>query len=408
MTSVDDDASVRLLPMPWGCPVQVAAARVPAVRPRDTTPRYASGWGETPAEALQKCRMEMAERISAQFAGDEQIERAVHGALGAAAVRPPEIMLFSEQQYELHDALRGRSGQSEDHPGRWRQEIPIGWVRATAALASDEAWLPAGLCFLGYTEERPAGLVPADTNGIATGASIEDAAVRAFMELVERDAVAIWWYNRLVRKQLDPIAFHDPLLTAFADWSDARERPLRLINLTHDLGVPVVGAITHDLNGRFIALGFGSAASAKEAARHAVGELAQFECNIALIEQRIGGRGEAGVAPEARALLQWWKDGTLANCPHLEVHPIEEPPDDQDAIDLGAAHAMCRSLGLRFYALDMTRSMGAPAVVRVFVPGLRPMWQRFAPGRLYDVPVQLGWLARRLRSSELNPTPLMF
>jgi oxazoline/thiazoline synthase len=31
-------------------------------------------------------------------------------------------------------------------------------------------------------------------------------------------------------------------------------------------------------------------------------------------------------------------------------------------------------------------------VVKVVVPGLRSFWARFAPGRLYDVPVRLGRL----------------
>ena len=42
-------------------------------------------------------------------------------------------------------------------------------------------------------------------------------------------------------------------------------------------------------------------------------------------------------------------------------------------------------------------------VVRVIVPGLRHFHRRFAPGRLYDVPVKLGLRKRQLREAELNP-----
>jgi ribosomal protein S12 methylthiotransferase accessory factor len=53
--------------------------------------------------------------------------------------------------------------------------------------------------------------------------------------------------------------------------------------------------------------------------------------------------------------------------------------------------------------LDQTRAdIGLP-VVKVIVPGLRHFWARYAPGRLYDVPVRLGWLDRPLREDELNP-----
>jgi ribosomal protein S12 methylthiotransferase accessory factor len=41
--------------------------------------------------------------------------------------------------------------------------------------------------------------------------------------------------------------------------------------------------------------------------------------------------------------------------------------------------------------------------VRVIVPGLRHFYKRFGPGRLYDVPVKMGWLDRPLREDELTP-----
>jgi ribosomal protein S12 methylthiotransferase accessory factor len=56
--------------------------------------------------------------------------------------------------------------------------------------------------------------------------------------------------------------------------------------------------------------------------------------------------------------------------------------------------------------LDMTRpDIGLP-VVKVMVPGLRHFWQRLAPGRLYDVPVDMGWLKTPLEETELNPLGL--
>jgi ribosomal protein S12 methylthiotransferase accessory factor len=59
--------------------------------------------------------------------------------------------------------------------------------------------------------------------------------------------------------------------------------------------------------------------------------------------------------------------------------------------------------GLDFLVLDQTRpDIGVP-VVRVIVPGLRHFYRRFAPGRLYDVPVKLGLLDRPRLENELNP-----
>ena len=60
-------------------------------------------------------------------------------------------------------------------------------------------------------------------------------------------------------------------------------------------------------------------------------------------------------------------------------------------------------VGLEVLVLDQTRpDVGLP-VVKVVVPGLRHFWRRVGPGRLYDVPVKLGWLREPLPEERLNP-----
>ena len=57
--------------------------------------------------------------------------------------------------------------------------------------------------------------------------------------------------------------------------------------------------------------------------------------------------------------------------------------------------------------LDQTRpDIGMP-VARVIVPGMRHFWQRFAPGRLYDVPVATGRRRSPLAEADLNPAPVI-
>ena len=62
--------------------------------------------------------------------------------------------------------------------------------------------------------------------------------------------------------------------------------------------------------------------------------------------------------------------------------------------------------GMEMLVLDQTRAEIGLPVVKVIVPGLRHFWARFAPGRLYDVPVRLGWLPQPLREEQLNPIPM--
>lgn len=59
------------------------------------------------------------------------------------------------------------------------------------------------------------------------------------------------------------------------------------------------------------------------------------------------------------------------------------------------------------WVVDKSRADLPLAVAQVTVPGLRHAWPRLAPGRLYSVPVALGWLPAPLAETELNPAPLL-
>ena len=67
-----------------------------------------------------------------------------------------------------------------------------------------------------------------------------------------------------------------------------------------------------------------------------------------------------------------------------------------------------RRHGLETLVLDQTRPDIGLKVIKVYIPGLRHFWARFASGRLYDVPVKLGWLPQPLSEEELNPIPMFF
>ena len=58
-----------------------------------------------------------------------------------------------------------------------------------------------------------------------------------------------------------------------------------------------------------------------------------------------------------------------------------------------------------WYLQELTRPYIGLPVVRALVPGLRPVGGGdLAAGRLYDVPVQCGWLTQPIQETDLNPT----
>jgi Uncharacterized conserved protein len=92
---------------------------------------------------------------------------------------------------------------------------------------------------------RGPGQISADSNGCAAGNTLEEAIVQGFLELVERDAYAIWWYNRLQRPAVDLSQFNDYYVRDLQAQLADHGRRLWLLDVTSDLGVPTYVAITH-------------------------------------------------------------------------------------------------------------------------------------------------------------------
>src|SRR5207302_11453132 len=81
---------------------------------------------------------------------------------------------------------------------------------------------------------------------------------------------------------------------------------------------------------------------------------------------------------------------------------------DDIRTDVESCVRIAKEHGLETLVLDHSRPDLDLNVARVIVPGSRHFWKRFAPGRLYDVPVELGWLKAPLTEEELNPFPVFF
>ena len=207
---------------------------------------------------------------------------------------------------------------------------------------------------------------------------------------VERDACAIWWYNRARRPAIDLGSGGDPELVAIAEAHTELGREVALLDLRVDTGVPVVGAVAWEReSGIALPSGFGCHLDPRVAASRALTELSQVTAVRVAAE---------GAPPQLATRPQ------LVPRPSPAV-PMDEIPDLTGA-DTGEDLATCRRLlaaaGLEAFVLETTRAeIGVPAV-RVVVPGMRPFRRRFAPGRLYDVPMALGWAAERPTERELD------
>jgi ribosomal protein S12 methylthiotransferase accessory factor len=276
--------------------------------------------------------------------------------------------------------------------------------------AGEQRLVPTALLYLHFGRAGASAEVLADSNGNAAGSCLEEAVIQGFLELVERDATAIWWYNRTVQPGLDLASFDEPWLErTLADYGRIGRRVWAL-DLTSDLGIPVVAAFSARTDGgpSRPAFGLGAHFDPRIALRRALTEMGQLFGSV-LAASSTG--SEVANEPE---LLAWWRaadelaPGYLSPAagPGRTESSYDYAPRPDQYEDIEAIIGLCRAHGLDLMVLDQTRpDIGLP-VVKVVVPGLRPLRARFAPGRLFDVPVRLGRLAAPTAYLELNPIPV--
>jgi len=369
-----------------------------------------SGKGSSPAQAEASALCEAVERYSGVFHGDEIRRRCrfVDFAEGDA-IHPNAVQLFSDRQFDDADRINARGSRFNYVPARFDPETEMDWTPVWSVTEGRFRHLPTMMLYYSMpTGGGPVYCGP-DSNGCAAGNTLEEAVLQGFLELVERDAFACWWYNRVRRPRVDLSSFDDPYLTGAAAYYRAFERDLWLLDVTNDFGVPVFVAVSRrtDKAVEDIIFSAGAHFDPQIAALRAVCELNQYLPAV----RDVKGDGDRYMYDDPESVW-WWRNATLATQPYLapdEGAPTRRAGDfpryetDDILHDVERCRRLIESRGLEMLVLDQTRpDIGLP-VAKVIVPGMRHFWSRFGAGRLFDVPVALGWLDRPREEDQLNP-----
>ncbi|MFE0208526.1 TOMM precursor leader peptide-binding protein [Streptomyces sp. NPDC058985] len=367
------------------------------------------GKGLTDTEARVSALCEAVERYCGARHGDEPVVVDSLRALGDQALHPNVCQLYADRQFRERDRWN-RSGSPFHHvPEPFDEDRPVEWTPVWSLTEQRHRLLPTSML---YYSDTPGARGPyADSNGNAAGSSPEDALLQGFLELVERDAVALWWYNRTRQPAIDLDAFQDPYTERLRAGYRKLGRDLWALDLTSDLGIPTVVALSRRTKGptEDIIFGFGAHFDPAIALRRALTEAGQ------LLPPASTDRPGGGYGITDPLTVRWWRQATLANQPYLAPDPAARPrtPAHWNYVartdlldDVKAIAELTAAEGLELLVLDQTRPDVDMPVVKVLVPGLRHFWARFAPGRLFDAPVALGRLSRPTPYEQLNPVPL--
>ncbi|AUX45217.1 hypothetical protein SOCE26_066980 [Sorangium cellulosum] len=397
-------AVTHLVPMP-GRDTELRAVYASGylVCPRDGVPQTnvfdkgCAGKGRGADQARVSALCEALERYSGVYQGDEARVRASKNELGASALAAGDLLNFSEAQYRARDRLNAQAADRRQRvPEPFDPSVPMDWTPAWSLSRRERRYVPLAYCYAEAPAESGAAFCGPSSNGVAAGTCLEEALLQGLLELVERDAAAIWWYNRLARPAIDLDGFADPYFEALqADYARLGWA-VWVLDLTHDLGIPTCVALAHEARADRFALGFGCHLDPRLAVQRSLTELNQ-------LFDPAGARRAPWDLERLPDRVYLFPDPEL---PRVAAERLPRLGGADLRADIQECMRRLDGAGLELVAVDKTRpDIGLP-VVQVIVPGLRHFWPRFGPGRLYQVPCAQGWLARPLDEGELNPVPL--
>ncbi|MEU0688824.1 YcaO-like family protein [Streptomyces uncialis] len=179
-----------------------------------------------------------------------------------------ELRAEGKRLYGPDDSPRYASWQYERPAFPYRPfeaDTPALWARGTENGA--QCWAPVALTHLNW---RQGGLrsLPRTHHlnyaGIATGQGLDDAVERGLLEIVERDALELWWHLDGPTQGIDPASV--PGLTADLAGCDL---DIRIVEMPSEFA-PCMAALAHDPRRGIHAAGFACRYDPAEAARKAV------------------------------------------------------------------------------------------------------------------------------------------
>ena len=315
--------SLTLLPPQDGDPeLPLLAAAVPArytegggLQPPD--PSF--GHGLAPVAALLGAVGEAVERYSASRFRSSDTRRARMADLDGPALDPRLLCLYEDAQYNA--------------PGfpfaRFTPDRAIDWTEAHWLDGGEAVWVPALPTFLGFPASPDEYFCQVSSNGLAAGSDLEDAALRAVFELVERDAFLLTWLARRPGQRVMLDGTVEPGVgEAIRQLEGRRSARIEIYLLDMGLGIPTMACLAFgdgkNWPGATVAL-----------AAHADPRVALRK---AVLEQ-----GDVG--PSIRRL---WSEGR---------HPIPAQPGDVHTLE---DHALYYAPPERARAFDFLRTGSAP------------------------------------------------
>jgi ribosomal protein S12 methylthiotransferase accessory factor len=341
-------------------------------------PAGVSGVGLSLREAFQSCIGEGIEYASQLQTAEDALVRLVSA--------DPKAKLGRQAQQQIASFL--------EH--RLCPEAELSWCRARRLIDGSEVSLPADLCLRRPPAQQQVKPPFPLSMGSAAGVSWDGAALHGMLELIERDAAALWWRGGARGGGIPPS--NDAQITSQTLLLQLRQnnstRRSWLLDITTDIGVPSVVALSCKADGFGLAFGMAARPTLAAAARSAIREMCQIELAYEVVEAKYREGGEAALNARDRVHRRRATEINADRCALLQ--PLLEPARHfviqatTTADTLRLIVERLDQFGVESFGLDLTRPRFAVPVARIITAGLQLEPSEIVTPRLADMIAKTG------------------
>lgn len=393
--------------------------RIPAFTFQASFGTIASGYDLDEETAATKALAELFERYSLgvydlrNFIKGSWISLRRRGALDPRAFSSFSENQLKKQEYERH---------------RFDEHSEFIWTSCISLHERQAHLVPAQLVYFRYQHRSNEPQIrQGTTNGAAAGNSWEMAVYHAICENIERDALMIHWLNRITPPQLNLAELKglgNQKINQLLDLYKDHGIRLNLLDITTDIGIPVILALVQDSSvGRPVAFVSARADVDIETAITAaladglragtwpdvtsekIDSMRRKFPNIENIRDRHVYWGQRELVPEIAFLTAGQFRGIR------QREQTQERKNQEN--ELQVLEKALREKGLSVFIADATSPIARDAgltVLMSIIPGLYPLYlnehfKYLGIRRLYEAPVAMNVLRKPKQEDEMNSIP---
>ena len=245
----------------------------------------------------------------------------------------------------------------------------ITWIPVKRMADDAPCWFPADLCLRRAATDFTPPLKL--STGCAAGPTRDAATLHAVLELIERDAAAVWWRGGHRGRAIGTETARAAAALLEKLRQGLNHRCTQLLDITTDLGVPVVAAFSTVHDGQGFAFGVGARLSPADAACAAIFEMCQSELSLHVIAAKQRQSGDESLNQSDRRQLTRAASLHPHNCLLLQPDGAINSAAPLLGDPLTTITRLLAARGIVAYSLDLTRPQFGIPVTRVLAPGLQ-------------------------------------